>query len=387
MAGSFTLIFELFEEVLADDLPQEQLLLRGADDEAILLLLAAWPSRKEHVRTKNFYENTVPNYIPEDFRSHFRMSRHTVTVLEHLLSVHNDIPQFSDHGGRPPVELRKQILLTLWILGNPECLRSVADRFDVCRATAYRVYRRVCKAIVRHLMAEFIKFPTGQKAQAAMDAFEGKKGFPGVIGAVDGTHIPIKAPKHNHEHYINRKGFFSVQLQVICDPDLFITDVFCGYPGSVHDARVFRNSPICREVEVNPDNYFPGNTHILGDAAYPLKRWLLTPFRDNGHLTAQQRRYNFAHSSTRMVVERSIGLLKNRFRKLKTMMDIDKTDDIPEVIVSACILHNICIIEDDIDDFLDDSNDSDDDDDEDDDIFPPGVGGVDKRNMIMRLIP
>ena len=29
---------------------------------------------------------------------------------------------------------------------------------------------------------------------------------------------------------------------VVCDPDLFMTDVFCGYPGSVHDARVFRNS-------------------------------------------------------------------------------------------------------------------------------------------------
>lgn len=61
-------------------------------------------------------------------------------------------------------------------------------------------------------------------------------------------------------------------------------------------------------------------------------------------------------------------------------MDIDKTDDIPEIIVSACILNNICIIEDDIDDFLDDSND-------DDDVFSPVVGAVDKRNMIMRMIP
>ena len=85
-----------------------------------------------------------------------------------------------------------------------------------------------------------------------------------------------------------------------------------------------------------------------------------------------------------MVVERSIGLFKNRFRKLKTMMDVVKIEDIPEIIVSSCILHNICIIDDDIDDFLDDSND---DDDNDDDIFPPGVGAVDKRNMIMRLIP
>ena len=186
-------------------------------------------------------------------------------------------------------------------------------------------------------MDEFIRIPSGQKAQAIMEAFEEKNGYLGVIGAIDGTHIPIKAPKQNLEHYINRKGFFSVQLQVICDPDLFIIYVFCGYPCSVHDARVFRNSLICREVEVNPDNCFPGNSHILGDAAYPLKRWVLTPFRDNGHLTAQQRWYNAAHSTTRMVVERSIGLLKNRFSKPETMMDIDKTDDIPEIIVSACI--------------------------------------------------
>ena len=290
MAARVSLVLELFEEVLAADLPQEQVLL-GADEEAVLFLLTAGQlRRKDHVRTKNFYEITVPSYIPEDFRSHFRMSRHIVTVLEHLLAVHNDIPHNTGHRGRPPVELGKQLLLSLWILGNPECLRSVADRFDVCRATGYRVYRRVCKAIVRHLMDEFITIPTGQKAQAVMEVFEEKRGFPAVLGAIDGTHIPIKASNHNHEQYINRKGFFSVQLQVICDPDLFITDVFCRYPGSVHDARVFRNSPICREVEVNPDNYFPGNSHILGDAAYPLKRWLLTPFRDNGHLTAQQRR-------------------------------------------------------------------------------------------------
>lgn len=37
-----------------------------------------------------------------------------------------------------------------------------------------------------------MKFPTGQKAQAVMERFEEKKGFPGVMGAIDGTHTPIK---------------------------------------------------------------------------------------------------------------------------------------------------------------------------------------------------
>lgn len=174
-----------------------------------------------------------------------------------------------------------------------------------------------------------------------------------------------------------------MQLQVICDPYLKFVDVFCGYPGSVHDDRVFRNSPFCREAELNPVNFFPGNSHIIGDAAYPLKTWLLTPFRDNGRLTTQQRRYNFAHSSTRMVVERSLRLLKARFRKLKTLMDVDRVADIPEIIVAACILHNICLIEDYIDGFLDDTSAGDDNDSGVDDIFPPAAAGYDKRNMIM----
>jgi len=50
------------------------------------------------------------------------------------------------------------------------------------------VYRRVCIAIVTHLTDEFIKFPTGQKAQEVMDVFERKMGIPGVLGSVDGTH-------------------------------------------------------------------------------------------------------------------------------------------------------------------------------------------------------
>ena len=76
---------------------------------------------------------------------------------------------------REPVELRNQILLTLWVLENPESLPSVADRFDVCKSTAYQVYKRVCRAVVTHLTGECIKFPTGASAQGVMGAFEGKK--------------------------------------------------------------------------------------------------------------------------------------------------------------------------------------------------------------------
>ena len=57
----------------------------------------------------------------------------------------------------------------------------------------------------------------------------------------------------NHEQYVNCKEFHSLYLKVICDMDMQFTDVFCGYPGSVHDTRVFRNSLFFQEVEANPD--------------------------------------------------------------------------------------------------------------------------------------
>jgi hypothetical protein len=59
------------------------------------------------------------------------------------------------------------------------------------------------------------------------------QGLPDVIGAIDGCHIPIKAPRENDSEYINRKCFHSLQLQAVCDDNLMFLDVYCGWPGSV----------------------------------------------------------------------------------------------------------------------------------------------------------
>lgn len=86
---------------------------------------------------------------------------------------------------------------------------------------------------------------------------------------------------------------------------------------------------------------------MLGDAAYTLNQHLLTPYRDNGHLTQRQKNYNFCHSSTRMTIERAFALLKGRFRSLLTLLDMAKIEEIPYFIMACCVLHNICILRDD----------------------------------------
>ena len=119
-------------------------------------------------------------------------------------------------------------------------------------------------------------------------------------------------------------------------------------------------------------------------------RWLLSPFRDNGHLTRAQIGYNEKHTRTRQPIERAFGLLKGRWRRLK-YIEMENVQEVPSVISAACVLHNFCLIADEgsIEEFLDvdngDDDDEDDDDDDDDEChFPvPRPAAVAKRNQIV----
>jgi len=134
----------------------------------------------------------------------------------------------------------------------------------------------------------------------------------------------------------------------VVDHQLMFLDVYCGEPGSLHDARVLRKSPLHHQSEQDMRHLFGPNKRLVGDSAYPRLNWLLPPNRDNGHLTADQRDFNYRHSRTRIVVEMAFGLLKGRFRKLQ-YVEMRDTAEIPRVVVACCILHNICILnEDDI---------------------------------------
>lgn len=104
--------------------------------------------------------------------------------------------------------------------------------------------------------------------------------------------------------------------------------------------RVFKYSGVQQRCNAE---YFPGNSHLLGDSAYSIQNHVIVPYRDDGHLTVEQRYFNKVLSRTRMMVERSIGLLKCRWRYLVEKLPMRRTDLIPYYILCCCILHNICL--------------------------------------------
>ncbi|XP_029662995.1 putative nuclease HARBI1, partial [Formica exsecta] len=194
--------------------------------------------------------------------------------------------------------------------------------------------------ILAQLMPQFIIWPNAVQCQLSSNIFEARsRGFPGVIGAIDGCHIPCKAPIMNPNDYYNRKSFHSIILQGTCNHRGLFIDCFIGMPGRMHDARVFRNSTLFNEITNAERLLIPHNMHLIGDSAYPLLCTLMTPFRDNGHLTHSQIIYNVKLSSIRSIIERCFGLLKTKFRRLK-YLDIGDFELGNNMIAAACVLHN-----------------------------------------------
>ena len=103
--------------------------------------------------------------------------------------------------------------------------------------------------------------------------------------------------------------------------------VLAGWEGSAHDTRVLRDAVINKGFHAPPGKYY------LADAGYNSFNGLcLVPYNKvRYHLrewgVANQRPdnakelFNLRHSSLRVTVERTFGVLKNRFRILNTARD------------------------------------------------------------------
>ena len=126
------------------------------------------------------------------------------------------------------------------------------------------------------------------------------------------------APTLNHTDYYNRKGWYSIIIQAVVDHNYIFRDVCIGWPGSVHDARVFANSTLCHKA--TSQKILSGHSKqimgcdipafLVGDSGYPLLTWLMKAYAHNTSLTRAQRTYNYRLSRARIVVENAFGRLK-----------------------------------------------------------------------------
>lgn len=125
----------------------------------------------------------------------------------------------------------------------------------------------------------------------------------------------------------------------ICDHDMKIRAVDARYPGSSHDAFIWN---VSRARHNFLGKYESGDrtSKLLGDCGYGIEPFLLTPYR-NPCYNSKEYKFNMAHSSARNIVERTIGVLKSRFRCLMSTLHYHP-EKVVQIINSCCALHNIC---------------------------------------------
>ena len=103
-----------------------------------------------------------------------------------------------------------------------------------------------------------------------------------VIGCVDGCHITLlEKPRgipegKDAKDFLNRKGIYSINAQIMGGFDRRIYDILLTAPGSFHDAAVWSMSQGKAWLETRfPQRFF------LGDSAYPQTEVMMTPYSED----------------------------------------------------------------------------------------------------------
>jgi hypothetical protein len=82
----------------------------------------------------------------------------------------------------------------------------------------------------------------------------------------------------NPGKYFSCKGFHAINVQVIVDKKKRILWRYIGEKGSSHDSKVFNESGLGKYLLEYADSFHARGLYIIGDSAYSIRSYLLTPF-------------------------------------------------------------------------------------------------------------
>lgn len=287
--------------------------------------------------------------IPEDyFRRQMRMSRNSFDLLLNILRPYI---QRENTRLRPCISPERVLAIALYRLAHGGTYENAGVAMNIGKTTAYEAFWDVVDRL-HEIRGEYIKFPTTAAETATEIAtFQDYSDLPNIAGAIDGTHIKIKRPRQSGHDYFSRYHQYDVVTQGIVNGRMIFLDVVTGFPGSMHDARVLRNTAIYTKAE-NGDILANGpmlqigqhslQPYLVGDSAYPHTPWLQKPYPE-GTVDPNEIDFNRELSAARVKVECAFGVLKARWRILDFIEECNVTN-ISKIIMVCAVLHNFCIL-------------------------------------------
>ena len=110
--------------------------------------------------------------------------------------------------------VKTKVLAALRVLATGGFQYLCGNAEGMSQSSVCRHFHAVIEALVGKL-EQFVAFRSDPVTlRRVAKGFFSIAGFPNVVGCIDGTHIPIFRPEVDPEHYVNRKGYHSINVQV-----------------------------------------------------------------------------------------------------------------------------------------------------------------------------
>ena len=288
-------------------------------------------------RQRIFRDRTDPFDELDDieFRKRYRFSKNTTKYILKEIENDEDLCRLTRRNQSLPSHFQLLLALRYYATGGYQL--TVGDTCNLHQTTVSKIVKRVSIALAKK-RSKYIFMPrNAEEERLTYQKFHNIAQFPNVIGAIDCTHIAIANPGgEDSSRYINRKGWYSLNTQVVCDADMRILNIVSRWYGSTHDMRIFNESSL--KAEFVAGKY---SGVLLGDPGYKLFPYLMTPYKNPQ--SEAQRNFNKSQRATRNIIERLFGMWKRRFSCLRNVLRT-KMETTFATIIAVTILHNIAVI-------------------------------------------
>ena len=175
---------------------------------------ASWPRRLwAHDRGLHrpgfFDQNLLGSFNAREFEARMRMDEST---FEYMCSTLAPCLTRQDMNMRLAVPVQVKVAVSISRLATGNSMQSIADLYKIGLSTSQLAVSQFTAAMKSVLLKKFIRWPFVSVMDNFAQEFQDIHNIPYVVGAVDGSHIPIIAPRLHAADYYNRKGFHSILL-------------------------------------------------------------------------------------------------------------------------------------------------------------------------------
>jgi hypothetical protein len=289
-------------------------------------------------------ESVMAQWTEQEFLMNLRMSKQMFSLLLAKLEPRLSYGDRSGGGKRPTPPWALLAAVLCWLGGGrpQDFIEKFGMRMDCWKKRRWLVIRAINRTL-----SSSLAFPsTSQEMERISNSFSEWCHFTGSIGALDGLIVRVQCPDSRLTGVMrcDRHDCTGINLQAIVDADDQFRWISTAKYGSCADGRAFRETKLFDSLaggkltcggEVPKGRYF-----ILADNAYPIRSFLLHPFRGQHTPGTPEDSWNLNMSAARSAVERAFGQLVFQWQILKKGIVVRKIKRAHNIIRACVLLHN-----------------------------------------------